>query len=138
MVAILEEPNNKRYFHKNKIDFPKENHFIVSLHQYGRHEHSMFSLVPFLNLQFTSFSFLTILCAGYKAAKTEEFIQSTLNCKFLYFRSDIFLVVEEGGFSQMKVTAICSPMLLVSCYNSLGFIFVLVYLLSKPYAKDTV
>ena len=26
----------------------------------------------------------------------------------------------------MKVTAICSPMLLVSCYKLLGFLFVLV------------
>ena len=88
MAAMLEEPN-KKYLRKNRIDFPKENHFNVSLHQYGRHEHSIFSfaLVPFLNLKFTSFPFLTILCAEYKAAKTKEFIQSTLVASL--FTSDL-------------------------------------------------
>ena len=37
--AMLEEPNNKIYLHENKIYFPKENHSIVSLLQYGRCEH---------------------------------------------------------------------------------------------------
>ena len=38
MAAMLEEPNDKRYLRKNKIYFPKENHDIISLFQYGRRE----------------------------------------------------------------------------------------------------
>ena len=41
-AAMLEEPNNKPYLHKNKIYFPKENHSIVSLLQHGRREHTLF------------------------------------------------------------------------------------------------
>ena len=37
-ATTLKEPNNKRYLQKNKIYFPKENHSIVSLLQYGRCE----------------------------------------------------------------------------------------------------
>ena len=40
-AALLEERNNKIYLHKNKIYFSKENHFIVSLLQYGRREHTL-------------------------------------------------------------------------------------------------
>ena len=39
MAVMLEEPNSKRYLHKKRIHFPKENHSIVSLVQYGRREH---------------------------------------------------------------------------------------------------
>ena len=38
---MLEEQNNKAYLHKNKIYFPKENHSIVSLLQYGRRESTL-------------------------------------------------------------------------------------------------
>ena len=37
-AAMLEEPNNKRYLHYNKIFFPKENHSIVWVLQYGHSE----------------------------------------------------------------------------------------------------
>ena len=40
-AAMLEEPNNKPYLHKNKIYFPKENHSIVALLQYGRRERTL-------------------------------------------------------------------------------------------------
>ena len=43
MAAMLEEPNNKRYLHKNKIYFPKENHSIVSLLQNGCRENTLYS-----------------------------------------------------------------------------------------------
>ena len=43
MTAMLEEPNDERYLHKNKIYFPKENHYIVSLLQYGRRERTLFT-----------------------------------------------------------------------------------------------
>ena len=41
MAAMSDEFNNKRCLHKNKIYFPKENHSIVSLLQYGRREHTL-------------------------------------------------------------------------------------------------
>ena len=41
MATMLEEPNTKRYLHKNKIYFPEENHFIDSLVQYGGFEHTL-------------------------------------------------------------------------------------------------
>ena len=40
-AAMLEERNNKIHLHKNEIYFPKENHFIVSLLQNGRREHTL-------------------------------------------------------------------------------------------------
>lgn len=40
---MLEESDNKRYLHKNDSFYPKEKHFIVSLLQYGRHEHTITS-----------------------------------------------------------------------------------------------
>ena len=48
------------------------------------------------------------------------FLLSVVECKFFRTKSHVlvtdffFLVAEEGGFSQMKITAICSPSLLVS------------------------
>ena len=47
MAAKLDEPNNKRYLHKNQIYFPKENHSISSLLQYGHSEHTLF-FIPVL------------------------------------------------------------------------------------------
>ena len=52
MAAMLEAPNNERYLHKNKVYFPKENHSIVSLLQYGRCEHYLI---------YTSHSFAILL-----------------------------------------------------------------------------
>ena len=40
-AAMLEEPNNKPYLQTNKIYFPKENHSIVALLQYGRRERTL-------------------------------------------------------------------------------------------------
>ena len=56
-MAMLENSNNKRYLHKNKIYFPKENHSIVSLLQYGRREHTIVSLVSFLEGNFKVFHY---------------------------------------------------------------------------------
>ena len=42
-AAMLEEPNNKRWLHKNKTYFPKQNHSIVSLLQYGPREHTLYT-----------------------------------------------------------------------------------------------
>ena len=42
MAAMLEEPHNKRYLHKIKIYFLKENLSIVSLIQNGFHENTLY------------------------------------------------------------------------------------------------
>ena len=49
MVDMLEEPNNKRYLHKNKIDFQKKNNSIVSLLQYGRCEDTLYRTTPHIS-----------------------------------------------------------------------------------------
>ena len=46
MAAMLKEPNNKIYLHKNKIYFLKENHSIVSLIQHGLHENTLYGKYP--------------------------------------------------------------------------------------------
>ena len=43
-AAMLEEPNNKPYLHKNKIYFPKENHSIDLLLQHGLREHTLYPI----------------------------------------------------------------------------------------------
>ena len=54
MVDMLEEPNNKRYLHKNKIDFHKKNNSIVSLLQYGRCEDTLYRTTPHISNVITS------------------------------------------------------------------------------------
>ena len=48
MATMLEEPN-KKYLHKNHIYFPNENHSIVLLIQYGRHDHTLLDTLPLLS-----------------------------------------------------------------------------------------
>ena len=41
---MLEDQNNRRYLHKNRIYFPKENHCIVSILQHGRRAHTLYQI----------------------------------------------------------------------------------------------